>query len=716
MNHLLRALILRAVVVLMPLAVICTYSDLSPRSVTAAVTPTAAIDDSNTTIGIADSSLYGLSPADIDKTLTQLQSIGVQNVRVLVPWGSIEPFGPTPDWTLMDNVMNAAAAHNMGVLAVVAGTPLWAGSAIPLGSAAPKPSDYASFISQVATRYGSTISAYEILNEVNSASFYQPMDPTSYTAILKAVYPVIKQINPNATVVAGALAPLMDVGGLTASAPTFVQGMYAAGAQGFFDAISIHPYDFSANNDQPLSALSQVDQVHAIMVQNGDGTKLIWATEYGWQTALDANGQASTADQTSQANFIQDMITAWRALTYTGPLYIYTTRDGTPGTDTGYGIYQADWTPKLAVAVIQQAIADAVVSNPVTSPIVALAQFIQQVVAQVQQALTSFTTALQNAITAAITAVTKALTAVFNPAAAVSTTTGAATPATAATTALLAAKTSAAELQTQVAEKSASEAGATGTAAGEKATTDGTKAVDAKAADTTAADPKTADPKATAAAATDPKTVDPTSTQPTPASAGADATKGTTGTAAGTEAGDKTGTTASEPAAETPKSDGTKADGKSDTSNSGAAQSDSTKSGASTPEASKSGSQSGAANSDVKPSGQSGAVSNPKNDASDNGKAGHEKSDGKTDSGTSSPSSGVKVGQVGGQSGTAAAAATAAGKSDSSKSVDTSSGNKHTPRAVSSEQSKSAGRASNDSAAKASSDSAGSQSHENHGS
>jgi len=51
----------------------------------------AAINTSNTTVGFADSDLYGMTPEDIDRTLDEMQAMGVQNVRILIPWASVEP-------------------------------------------------------------------------------------------------------------------------------------------------------------------------------------------------------------------------------------------------------------------------------------------------------------------------------------------------------------------------------------------------------------------------------------------------------------------------------------------------------------------------------------------------------------------------------------------------------------------------------------------------
>jgi polysaccharide biosynthesis protein PslG len=588
----------------MPLAVICTYSHVGStlsRSVAAEVTPTATIDDSNSTIGIADSSLYGLSPADIDKTLTELQSIGVQNIRVFVPWSLIKIAGPTDlpgavNWQMMDNVMNAARAHNMGVLAMVTSTPLWAGGAtLPPGAGSPDPAVYADFVKQVATRYGDVISAYEVMNEVNSANFFQPVDPVKYTAILKAVWTTLKGtdgtggVDPTAQVIAGALNAVQDIPGLSQSPQSFVAAMYAAGAKGFFDAISIHPYDFFQNlkfsdlGQYPmLSALYQVQQVRAIMVQNGDSQKLIWATEYGLTTSPDPSQNQAPTDQQKQADFISDFINAWRALTYTGPMFIYTTRDGVPGTDTGYGIFQADWTPKLAAQVIANAIHLPPVVTPIIEPIVALVQWIQQSFAQVQQAIAAFTSSLQTAFANAIKTFTDLLSGIFKPAAAQATTAASLAPAAATLSTadtLAAAKKSIDDLKTQVVESKnatahvtaadTTESGATKvvdaaqpTAAGavepkatETTSTDtkatDTKSTDTKSTDTTSTDTKATDTKSTDTKAADPKTEDSTP----PAKSTGTSIPAATPTAATPTAATPTAATptAATPTAETPK-------------------------------------------------------------------------------------------------------------------------------------------------------------------
>src|SRR4051794_7413402 len=51
---------------------------------------TGAIDEAPTTLGVADSTLYTLSEADIDVTLDHLKEMGVNDIRIAVPWVYIQ--------------------------------------------------------------------------------------------------------------------------------------------------------------------------------------------------------------------------------------------------------------------------------------------------------------------------------------------------------------------------------------------------------------------------------------------------------------------------------------------------------------------------------------------------------------------------------------------------------------------------------------------------
>lgn len=328
------------------------------RSVTMDVATMAAIDESNTTIGIADSDLYFATPAQMDAALDEMQAMGVNTVRIGIPWAGINPIPGYYNWSQDDYLINAADARGMGVLAVITTTPGWANSPSAPGvyGAPASAAAYGQFAGLAAQRYAGKVGAYEIWNEPNAAPYYGPQpDPAGYTKLLQAAYPAIKAADPNATVVGGVVGSTVTYENLTLNPVTFVDEMYENGAQGYFDALSFHPYQYTTPFSQgaynPNNPIVQLDDIHDLMVANGDGGKLIWASEYGEPT--------SVAGEANQAAYTQDMLTTWRTIGYTGPAFVYTLQDtAAAGTDSAtpedsLGLIRADGTWKPAADVVR---------------------------------------------------------------------------------------------------------------------------------------------------------------------------------------------------------------------------------------------------------------------------------------------------------------------------------------------------------------------------
>jgi polysaccharide biosynthesis protein PslG len=356
----LRVVASRLLVATVATAVVCgvagKHPEVSPNSSARDFIETASIIQEPTTIGSADSDLYFRSQADIDRTLDTLQAMGVQNVRIVIPWAGVQPFNRNfYYWANVDRMVNAATARNMGVLAVLNSTPVWASDRYLSGH--PDPDVFAEFAGLAADRYKGKISAYEVWNEPNGITFWNPVDPVAYTRMLQTGYTAIKAADPSATVIGGVVASVFTAGGVTLSPQAFIEQMYDAGAHGYFDAISFHPYNFEGKFSEgegfPLSALEQVLKMRRLMDENGDGDLKIWATEYGLPTAEIRPGVVVTEEQ--QAEFIEDFLHAWQDVEGAGPMFIYSTRDTSSGDldlTKNYGFFYSDWTPKLAAKVI----------------------------------------------------------------------------------------------------------------------------------------------------------------------------------------------------------------------------------------------------------------------------------------------------------------------------------------------------------------------------
>lgn len=323
---------------------------------------TATVDTSSTAAGIAESDFYYMSADDLASAMDSLDSLGVTQIRILVPWRNIEATEGEYDWSSLDTVIAAAAERGIAVTASVTSTPTWAsdyGYTVANGEPSDY-SDYASFVSALATRYGASandgnqlISAYEIWNEPNGYLGWSPTPSAQdYTELLKAAYTAIKAADPDAAVVGGVVGSGVSVGTDTINAVDFIEQMYAAGAADYFDALSIHPYslssEFSDGTGTVDSAIEQVKEIRALMDANGDADKLIWATEYGMPTS-------GSYTEATQSEFLQDFLQAWSTLTGVGPMFIYSLVDqdtGSGNIEDNWGLYTDDWTAKDAAAVL----------------------------------------------------------------------------------------------------------------------------------------------------------------------------------------------------------------------------------------------------------------------------------------------------------------------------------------------------------------------------
>ncbi|GAA2552125.1 hypothetical protein GCM10010409_28840 [Mycolicibacterium diernhoferi] len=343
----------------------------------------AQIDEAPSTIGISDSDMYWAgSLAEINERLDLMQSLGVTNVRILVPWAGVQPLHPdtplglgAPRWDQLDMVVNAISARGMGILGVLNSTPNWATNGLPLNGQPSNFNRFADFAKSVALRYGDKISAYEVWNEPNSVQFWNTLNPTAYTEMLKVTYTALKQaaaqLGTDITVIGGVVGAGMSMAGLTMNPVDFVRKMYEAGANGYFDALSFHSYNMTwkfsqaqgnAWQDAPLTQLRQIRALMDSFLTEGQQQLKIWMTEYGMPT--------NAMTEARQAEFIKDMIETWQTIAGAGPVFLYTIKDwlnGNPNNNEAhFGIFRPDGTMKPVGQIIKDLIE--LLTNPNPDP------------------------------------------------------------------------------------------------------------------------------------------------------------------------------------------------------------------------------------------------------------------------------------------------------------------------------------------------------------
>ena len=310
---------------------------------------------------------YGVSPDNIefddpatrDRTLDSLVAMGAQWLRFDVKWDVIQYGGAASyDFSRYDALVAAAQARGLKVLGTLAYAPRWARSSACADSTACEPrnaDEYAAWAGATVAHFKGRVSHWEVWNEPNIPNFWKPQPNVArYTALLRAAYPQIKAADPSAVVLAGATSPAGN-DGVRIDEVSFLQGVYANGGQGFFDAWSHHPYThpWPPGNVHADSAWYQMygttPSMRSLMQAAGDGQKQLWATEYGPPT----EGGPGAVSEATQVQHVTDAYRLWRSYSWAGPLFWYCDRDvAAPGTSTEgwryHGLLRFDFSPKPA--------------------------------------------------------------------------------------------------------------------------------------------------------------------------------------------------------------------------------------------------------------------------------------------------------------------------------------------------------------------------------
>ncbi len=228
----------------------------------------------------------------IKKTLEMVRAMGSPWIVEYFPWGYIEATEGQYDWTHADAVVDHARQQGLTVIARLGFVPAWARPKDSVTSYLDEARyDYfANFVAKFIEHFEGRVKHIVIWNEpnVNFEWGYRGIDPAGYTRLLEAVYPRAKQADPSVQILAGALAPTLAPAGSTDAMNDlqYLQGMYAAGAQDYFDALAAHAYGWQESADARPAPhrvnFRRTELLREIMVQNGDARKRVLITEGGW--------------------------------------------------------------------------------------------------------------------------------------------------------------------------------------------------------------------------------------------------------------------------------------------------------------------------------------------------------------------------------------------------------------------------------------------------
>jgi hypothetical protein len=308
------------------------------------------------------SPLVGAHTLRADDALLQLVAeSGFVWLVQLLEWREVEPLPGELFWEYADWLVRAADYYGLELVLRLDHPPEWAlapGNALPFDVAA-----YAAFVGRVADRYRGRVAAYVVWNEPNLAVEWggQPPDPAAYTELLCAAQAAIRAADPQALVVSAGLAPTNHAADSALDDRLYLRAIYAAGAAACFDVLGAHPYGFAYPPGDPATAhdglnFARLADLWAIMVEEGDGAKPVWATELGWTTEpVGADQLWLGVSEEEQARYLVGALEqACQAWPWLERIAIWNVSTGLPAGDEkrGYSILAADGTPKPAYGAL----------------------------------------------------------------------------------------------------------------------------------------------------------------------------------------------------------------------------------------------------------------------------------------------------------------------------------------------------------------------------
>ena len=271
------------------------------------------------------------NPLDRQQALHRLRGAGFGWVRQRIDWSAVEPQPGSFQWAWTDQVLTEIAAAGLVPVIVLDGSPAWArdpkdrppqavaDNYLPWRLAPPAaPDTFARFSAAFARRYRDTVRFYQIWDEPNIAPHWgnRLIDPVGYARLLRAAAVAVREADPDAVILAAALAPTQDRGHTAIDEGFFLQRLYAAGAAPYFDAVLVQPFGFSAGPDDSRSRVDALNfrraaWIRRVMVAAGDAQTPVWAVRFGWNRQL--QDPWKTVPAADQLRFTEEAIHYARA-------------------------------------------------------------------------------------------------------------------------------------------------------------------------------------------------------------------------------------------------------------------------------------------------------------------------------------------------------------------------------------------------------------------
>ncbi|MSQ23157.1 MAG: hypothetical protein EXR58_01185 [Chloroflexi bacterium] len=249
--------------------------------------------------------------ATTPRDLNKLREARLNWQKTLFQWRFIEPERGRFDWAEADRIVKASTAAGIRVVARIDFQPAWARSTGLRNFNGPPDNyqDFADFIFAFVDHFkpgspNGTVGAIEIWNEPNLSREWGdaamgPQSAGQYVRLLCMANTAVKRASPDVITISAGLSPTGVIDNGARDDVLYLREMYAAGAKPCFDALGAH-----GNTQAPDPAMEigswrgcdggkticadgsfyfrRVEQLHQVMLDNGDTDKQVWLLEFGW--------------------------------------------------------------------------------------------------------------------------------------------------------------------------------------------------------------------------------------------------------------------------------------------------------------------------------------------------------------------------------------------------------------------------------------------------
>jgi LysM repeat protein len=323
----------------------------APGEATAIPATATPVPNTAGNVGYAFGLQVDLRGVDAAGITARVSDLGTGWVKQQVSWRQLEPQKGQANFAVLDAQVDALTATGARVLLTVSRAPDWARTSAVEDGPATNNTDFAAFLTTLATRYKGKVDAYEVWERPNVRREWngKPISAASYVEMLRLAYAALKGVDSNVIVVSAGLAPTGFNDGINAiSDRVFLRQAYQAGLAAYADAIGVQPAGFANPPDASCCAASPgvsgwfndrsfyfrdtLTDYRQIMLDSRDGGTFLWVTDFGWgasdgilsdPTAVDPFfGFVEFTDQREQAQYTVRALAIGKALGYVGPMFL----------------------------------------------------------------------------------------------------------------------------------------------------------------------------------------------------------------------------------------------------------------------------------------------------------------------------------------------------------------------------------------------------------